>query len=153
MPITVRHSDYSIEVANEEELRVVLKVLGEAPQLPLPEAAAAAHNEAPVLPIIDLADAARRGWRALQNRNAIDYLRVLARYPNGINDTRLKQELGLDLNRQLGARTSAVVRSFLGAGIDPDTLLFRERTGQVGHRTYTYRIADELIAEISPNEG
>ena len=152
MPIIVRRGDYTIEVSSEEELRTVLKVLGDTQQLALPEIPPANNGAAPTHPVVSTADAAQRAWRTVKNPNALEYLRVLARHTDGLNDTEFKRLLGgLEKNNQLAAKTTAVVRAFKRAGVDPDTFLIRERTGEPGSRTYTYKLAD-VLREIITRE-
>ena len=147
MAIIIRRSDCTIEVSDEAELRTVLRVLGQV-QLSLPETPtgnAPMERDAPL-------DVARRAWRAVGTQSTKEYLEVLAEHPEGMDDTQLREALGLKNNSHLAARTTAAVRSFSKAGAEPGTLLVRDKLGGIKNRTYKYRLAEPMIQAVKEEQ-
>lgn len=156
MAIRIRHGSLTIEVDSDDDLRTVLRVAGEG-QLPLPGVGVAVPNNGaePEPPVgAEPTEAlCRRLWATITNPRTQAYVNILAAYPNGATDTELRQQLSLDSNSKLAARTTQVVRACRRLGIDDARLLIRRREGQIGEWTYYYELAPVMRDVVNAPGG
>ncbi len=163
--IVIRRPGYDIEVMDEADLRMVLRVLeGWQLQLPLEDTARwiplatqpstpkrPASEEAETLITVVGFEEAKRIWNSIENEKVREFLRALAHSPGPLTDSEVRDRLHLKDNTQIAGRTTAIIRNIKKAGVDPDVVFIRQKHGEIGNRWYTYDLIEAMKQAINVN--
>lgn len=89
------------------------------------------------------------------SEETIDYLRLLADYPEGLTDVELREALGIDSRRKLAGMNGAVTKVAENAGIDAEIITRTVTRKADGTRQYHYVIPPDVrqrLASALPEE-